>query len=58
MIVIFRREEVFDWGWARGTGVNGWDWLWIGLGLLLGIMKWGQIYGNRQGVPGYGGRAV
>ena len=43
--------------WTPGIGVNGWDWLWIGLGLLLDIMKWGQLYENRQGVPGYSGQA-
>jgi hypothetical protein len=42
--------------WTPGIGVNGWDWLWIGLGLMLDIMKWGQIYENRQGVPGYEGQ--
>ncbi len=35
------------------TGIQGWDWMWIGLGVLLDIMKWGQIYGNRRGIPGY-----
>ena len=40
--------------WTPGIGVAGWDWLWIGLGLLLDIMKWGQIYDNRHGTPYYG----
>ncbi len=35
------------------TGIDGWAWLWIGLGVLLDVMKWGSIYENRQGVPGY-----
>ena len=35
------------------TGIQGWDWMWIILGVLLDAMKWGQIYNNRQGVPGY-----
>jgi hypothetical protein len=39
--------------WNIATGVSGWDWLWIGLGVLLDIMKWGQIAANRREVPGY-----
>jgi hypothetical protein len=39
--------------WSPGVGIAGWDWMWIGLGLLLDIMKWGQIANNRRGVPGY-----
>jgi hypothetical protein len=35
------------------TGIQGWDWLWIGLGVLLDIMKWGQVAANRKSVPGY-----
>ncbi len=35
------------------AGVVGWAWLWIGLGVLLDVMKWGSIYENRRGVPGY-----
>ena len=27
--------------------------MWIGLGVILDIMKWGQIANNRQAVPGY-----
>ncbi len=42
--------------WTPGIGIAGWDWLWIGLGLMLDIMKWAQIYENRQGVPGYEGQ--
>jgi hypothetical protein len=37
------------------TGIAGWDWLWIILGLLLDVMKWGQLYNERQRVPGYPG---
>jgi hypothetical protein len=39
--------------WTPG-GMAGWDWLWVLLGLMLDIMKWGQIYENRQQVPYYG----
>ena len=35
------------------TGIVGWDWMWIGLGVLLDIMKWGQIANNRRGIPMY-----
>lgn len=35
------------------TGIAGWDWLWIGLGVMLDIMKWGQIAQTRREVPGY-----
>lgn len=35
------------------TGIQGWDWMWIALGVLLDIMKWGQILNNRRGIPGY-----
>lgn len=38
------------WGLA---GIQGWDWMWVGLGFLMDIMKWGQIYNSRQGIPGY-----
>jgi hypothetical protein len=41
--------------WNPVGGIQGWDWMWIGLGLLLDIMKWTQIYNNRRGVPGYPG---
>lgn len=40
--------------WTPAAGIYGWDWLWIGLGLVLDIMKWGQIYDNRHGTPYYG----
>ena len=39
--------------WTPATGISGWDWLWIGLGVLLDIMKWGQIANNRKDVPYY-----
>jgi hypothetical protein len=39
--------------WNVATGISGWDWLWIGLGVMLDIMKWGQIAANRRQVPGY-----
>ena len=33
------------------SGLSGFDWVWLGLGVLLDIMKWGQIARNRQGIP-------
>ena len=39
--------------WTSGIGVSGWDWIWILLGVVLDIMKWGQIANNRRQVPGY-----
>ena len=44
--------------WTPGLGVAGWDWLWIGLGLILDIMKWAQIYENRNATPYYGSSTV
>jgi len=41
--------------WSPAVGVQGWEWMWVGLGLLLDVMKWAQIYNNRKGVPGYPG---
>jgi len=38
--------------WSPATGIAGFDWLWLALGVLLDVMKWGQIYNNRQGIPG------
>lgn len=35
------------------TGIEGWDWMWIILGVILDLIKWQQIYANRQRVPGY-----
>ena len=37
-----------------GGMVTGWDWLWVLLGLLLDVMKWGQIYNERNSTPYYG----
>jgi len=34
------------------TGIQGWDWMWIVLGVMLDIMKWGQIANNRKNIPG------
>ena len=39
--------------WNPVTGISGFDWLWVGLGVLLDVMKWAQIYQNRKGIPGY-----
>lgn len=39
--------------WTPATGIAGWDWLWIALGVMLDIMKWGQIANKRKEVPGY-----
>ena len=39
--------------WSPGIGVYGWDWVWIGLGVMLDIMKWGQIANKRKEIPGY-----
>ena len=39
--------------WNPVTGVIGWDWIWIALGVMLDIMKWGQIANNRRQIPGY-----
>ena len=39
--------------WNIATGVSGWDWLWIGMGVLLDVMKWGQMAANRREIPGY-----
>lgn len=35
------------------AGIVGWDWMWIFLGVLLDIMKWGQVLQNRNSIPGY-----
>ena len=35
------------------TGISGFDWMWIGFGVLLDIVKWGQVAQNRESVPGY-----
>lgn len=34
------------------AGIAGWDWMWIIMGVLLDIMKWGQIAQNRNSIPG------
>ena len=34
------------------TGLQGFDWVWLALGVMLDIMKWGQIARNREGIPG------
>jgi hypothetical protein len=39
--------------WNAATGISGFDWFWLALGVLLDVMKWGQIFNNRRGVPGY-----
>jgi hypothetical protein len=39
--------------WSPGIGVYGWDWVWIGLGVVLDVMKWGQIIDKRREIPGY-----
>ncbi len=39
--------------WSPGLGVAGWDWMWVFLGVVLDIMKWGQIVNKRKEVPGY-----
>lgn len=39
--------------WTPIVGIAGWDWLWIAMGVLLDLMKWGQIANTRRGIPGY-----
>jgi hypothetical protein len=39
--------------YTPGVGMTGWDWLWIGLGVVLDIMKWGQVANHRRGIPGF-----
>jgi hypothetical protein len=39
--------------WNPATGLSGWDWIWVLLGVMLDIMKWGQIANKRKEVPGY-----
>ena len=39
--------------WTPGIGLTGFDWIWIILGVLLDVMKWGQVVNNRRSVPGY-----
>jgi hypothetical protein len=38
--------------WSPG-GLEGFDWVWIALGVMLDVMKWGQVARSRQeGFPG------
>jgi hypothetical protein len=39
--------------WSPATGISGWDWIWLAMGVMLDVMKWGQIANNRRQVPGY-----
>ena len=39
--------------WRHPLGISGFDWVWIGLGVVMDVMKWGQIAANRRGIPGY-----
>jgi hypothetical protein len=39
--------------WSPATGLSGWDWIWVALGVMLDIMKWGQIANKRREIPGY-----
>ena len=43
--------------WTPVVGISGFDWVWIGLGVVLDVMKWGQIAANRREIPGYPERA-
>jgi len=44
---------MFMLSWSPVTGISGWDWMWIILGIMLDVMKWGQVANNRRSVPGY-----
>lgn len=35
------------------AGLSGFDWVWIALGVMLDIMKWGQVANKRKQIPGY-----
>lgn len=38
--------------WSPG-GISGFDWVWLALGVMLDIMKWGQLARSQQeGFPG------
>jgi len=38
--------------WSPG-GLHGFDWVWLALGVMLDIMKWGQVARSRSdGFPG------
>ncbi len=39
--------------WSPVAGISGWDWIWIALGVMLDLMKWGQIFNTRRQLPGY-----
>ena len=39
--------------WTPVAGVVGFDWIWITMGVVLDILKWGQIANNRRTIPGY-----
>lgn len=39
------------------NGIEGWDWMWIIMGVILDVMKWGQVAANRNRIPGYPGEA-
>jgi hypothetical protein len=35
------------------AGLSGFDWIWLGLGVMLDVMKWGQLARSRsEGFPG------
>ena len=40
------------------AGITGWDWMWIVLGILLDLVKWGQLFQNRHTIPGRANRAA
>jgi len=33
------------------AGLHGFDWVWLLLGVMLDVMKWGQTFRYRKGVP-------
>jgi len=37
--------------WSPAS-LHGFDWVWLALGLILDVMKWGQVLHNRNNVPG------
>ena len=40
------------------AGISGFDWVWLGLGVMLDVMKWGQVARSREGLPGQQPTAV
>ena len=38
--------------WNPVSGIAGWDWMWIIMGVLLDLVKWGQVAQNRNSIPG------